>query len=184
MSDADCLNEDRLTILVCGDRNYRDFNTIYEVLSDLHRPSDSPNSPLPNSDISVLKSLLHNPLSKYNQTGIETIIHGGCFGVDQLSGDVAKQLQIECRVYRAEWNRYGKSAGPRRNQQMIDQEHPDLVIAFHDDIVGSKGTKDMINQSLTADIPTFLVSKKNLHSDHNRYTVSKVIRLRQYSTNR
>lgn len=50
-------------------------------------------------------------------------------------------------IYFAEWNKYGKSAGPIRNKKMIDEGNPDIVIAYHDDIENSKGTKNMITQA-------------------------------------
>ena len=32
--------------------------------------------------------------------------------------------------YPVDWEKYGKAAGPIRNQQMIDKGKPDLVVAF------------------------------------------------------
>ncbi len=75
------------------------------------------------------------------------IIQGGASGADNLAKRASKELFIECREYKADWNTYGKSAGPKRNQKMLDEENPDLVIAFHPDIESSKGTKDMINRA-------------------------------------
>lgn len=74
------------------------------------------------------------------------IIHGGCYGADNLAGEVAKELNLKVEVFNAEWSVYGKAAGPKRNQKMIE-EKPDLVIAFHDDIENSKGTKDMVTRA-------------------------------------
>lgn len=34
--------------------------------------------------------------------------------------------------YPADWDTYGKSAGMRRNRQMLEGGQPDLVVAFHD----------------------------------------------------
>jgi len=60
---------------------------------------------------------------------------------------LAKRAALECGLkvigYQAEWNKYGKSAGPRREKQML-QETPDMVIAFHSSIDASRGTKDMV----------------------------------------
>ena len=72
-----------------------------------------------------------------------TIIHGGASGADNLAGEAAKELGFEVEVYPADWKTYGKSAGPIRNRQMINQR-PDLVWAFHDNLRDSKGTKDMV----------------------------------------
>ena len=54
----------------------------------------------------------------------------------------------------ADWNKYGKAAGVLRNQQMLDEGHPDLVVYFHKDIENSKGTKDMIIRAIDANIRT------------------------------
>lgn len=72
------------------------------------------------------------------------IIHGGCRGVDQIAGKYALERGLECKVYPAKWNEYGKGAGPIRNKLMLDQ-NPDMVIAFHPDINSSKGSKNMLN---------------------------------------
>ena len=68
------------------------------------------------------------------------VIHGGAKGADQLAGDWAKERKVECRTYPAQWDRYGKSAGFRRNEQMLQQEKPKLVIAFP----GGNGTAHMV----------------------------------------
>ena len=76
------------------------------------------------------------------------IISGACRGADTLAIRAAKELGFTYREYPANWALYGKRAGVLRNQQMIDIESPDLVVAFHDDIARSKGTKDMINRAI------------------------------------
>jgi hypothetical protein len=88
-----------------------------------------------------------------------TVITGGCRGADSLAILAAKELGFDYRVYPANWSKYGKSAGPKRNQNMIDIEKPVLVIAFHDDIDNSKGTKDMLKRAKYHGIRTILVSK-------------------------
>ena len=84
---------------------------------------------------------------------IEVIIHGGCRGADILAGQAAKELNIPVQEYLADWNTHGKSAGPKRNQKMLDEGKPTFVFAFHDDIDESKGTKDMITRTMKANIP-------------------------------
>ena len=44
----------------------------------------------------------------------------------------------------AEWDTFGKAAGPIRNGWMLKME-PDLVLAFHNDIRQSKGTANMVS---------------------------------------
>ena len=54
----------------------------------------------------------------------------------------------------AEWDKYGKAAGVLRNQQMLDEGYPDLVVYFHKDLENSKGTKDMVTRAVDNKIKT------------------------------
>lgn len=85
------------------------------------------------------------------------VVHGACKGLDILAHAVAEQLGFIVRPYPADWTRFGNSAGPIRNQQMIDCEHRpdepvDMCIAFHDDIGRSRGTKNMVERATVASI--------------------------------
>ncbi len=55
----------------------------------------------------------------------------------------------------ANWDQYHRAAGPLRNREML-KEAPDIVLAFHDDLSQSKGTRDMVNQALKAGVPTII----------------------------
>jgi hypothetical protein len=46
------------------------------------------------------------------------------------------------------WEKYGKPARPIRNQKMIDDHKPNLVIAFP----GGRGTADMVFKARSAGI--------------------------------
>ncbi|MDE2105088.1 MAG: DUF2493 domain-containing protein [Patescibacteria group bacterium] len=77
-------------------------------------------------------------------TNVEWVIEGGARGAD-LAGRVAAQtLGIAFMEFPAHWSQYGGSAGIRRNQEMLDRGQPDLVLAFHDHLEQSRGTKHMI----------------------------------------
>lgn len=89
---------------------------------------------------------------------VALVIHGGCRGADSLGGWAARGQGIPVRIFRAEWEREGRAAGPLRNQRMLDEGRPDLVLAFHDDIASSRGTADMIRRSLAAGVQVRLVS--------------------------
>lgn len=75
-----------------------------------------------------------------------TIISGGAKGADALAAEFAKSRQ-PCihEEYPADWDRYGKRAGYVRNQQMLDEGKPDLVIAFYSGTERSKGTAMMVD---------------------------------------
>jgi hypothetical protein len=86
------------------------------------------------------------------------VFHGGCKGIDLYVEDLAKGLGIETkefRVTRDDWNTKGLSAGPQRNQKMLE-EIPSYVVAFHPDISMSKGTRDMMNRAWSSGIPVYI----------------------------
>ena len=76
-----------------------------------------------------------------------TVIHGDARGADKLSAHVAEEMGMKPIPYPAEWNKFGRAAGPIRNKQMLD-ENPDidLAFAFHPNLGKSKGTKDMVER--------------------------------------
>jgi hypothetical protein len=82
-----------------------------------------------------------------------TIIHGGAPGADSIADNVAHDLGLKVREFKAEWDRYGRGAGPKRNQRMLDEGKPDCVIAFHHNINESRGTRDMVIRALKSGIP-------------------------------
>lgn len=81
--------------------------------------------------------LLQHTLDKIQPA---TIIHGAARGADSLAGVYAKKKGIPCRAFPADWNKYGRSAGFRRNEEMLTKANPDLVVAFP----GGNGTAHMV----------------------------------------
>lgn len=69
-----------------------------------------------------------------------TILSGHCSGADMMAERYAKENGYELQVFPAQWNKYGRAAGPIRNKQMV--ELADKVIAFWD--YKSAGTKTLI----------------------------------------
>jgi hypothetical protein len=96
-------------------------------------------------------------LAKVASLNPDVVIQGLCKGADCMGKGAARQLGIPCLDFRADWNKYGKAAGPIRNQEQIDVGKPTHCLAFHANIDISKGTKDMINRCIKAGIPTRLV---------------------------
>ena len=68
------------------------------------------------------------------------IVSGGCRGADAIGKRYAKENGFKIEKYPADWVKYGKSAGPLRNEQMA--KISDYVICFWD--TKSQGTKSMI----------------------------------------
>jgi len=114
-----------LRVLVCGGRDYSDAKAAYAVLDKL------------------------NSFRK-----IEGVIQGSARGADLLGKMWALSRRVPCYAFPADWERYGKSAGPIRNQQMLDEGKPDLVIAFP----GGRGTADMVRRSKSRGVRVIQIS--------------------------
>lgn len=76
------------------------------------------------------------------------VINGGATGADELGAEWGRDYHIPVQTYRADWKAFGKFAGPLRNQRMIDEGKPDLIIAFP----GGRGTADMVSKAKKAGI--------------------------------
>lgn len=85
------------------------------------------------------------------------IIQGGCRGADKMASRLAAKYGLVCSEYIALWDIYGKAAGPMRNEKMITDGFPDLVVAFHNDLEHSKGTKNMLERANKHGIPVKVI---------------------------
>jgi hypothetical protein len=112
-----------IRLLVCGSREWWDRDLLRQVLSN----------------------------GWWNQL-IRVLVEGEARGADNMAREWAFDNGIEVEPYPADWDRYGKPAGPIRNQQMLDEGEPTLVVAFHDDLYNSKGTRDMVKRAQRAGI--------------------------------
>jgi hypothetical protein len=82
---------------------------------------------------------------------MDEIISGRAKGVDQLGERYAKDHNISCKLFPADWEEYGRAAGPIRNKLMRD--HGDALLAIRDKDSKGTGTMDMVNQMLKAKKP-------------------------------
>ena len=90
---------------------------------------------------------------------VATIVHGAARGADTMAGVIADSLGMTVVPFPADWKKYGRSAGPVRNREMFRKTDPDLVLAFHDNIDASKGTKDMVNYARQQGCQVKIVAK-------------------------
>lgn len=128
--------EERYNVLITGSRFWdEDHKLVFEVLKKLK-----------------------------NKHGLLlTAIHGDCKGADMSAHWAANNLGIDEIRFPANWNGRRKSAGPIRNAMMLYYVPINLVVAFHDEIKKSSGTKNMINSSLQRNIPTYLYNSKGMY---------------------
>src|SRR5713226_7587092 len=124
-----------MNILVCVDRNWADYAMIRTALWNI---------------------AITMP-DEYPSTFVR-VINGAARGADRLSSYAAKSLGLGLKESPADWIKYSKAAGPIRNQQMLDEDPIDLVLAFHDeidwnDLENAKGgTADMVRKAKKAGI--------------------------------
>ena len=78
-----------------------------------------------------------NDIRKQNNI---VILSGCATGADALGERYAKENGFKVEKYPANWEKYGKYAGPKRNKEMA--KNCDYVLCFWDG--KSKGTKSMI----------------------------------------
>jgi hypothetical protein len=90
-----------MRVLVCGGRSFTDTAFIHAELDRLHR--------------------IH---------GFALVIEGDARGVDRIAGEWARRRGIELIEYPANWQRDGRHAALIRNEHMLTDGRPDLVIAF------------------------------------------------------
>lgn len=78
-------------------------------------------------------------------------------GADKLAAECALELGLVIDLPPTKSNRwggypylskFGLAGGPIRNTQMLNEGKPDEVRVFHDDIWNSKGSRNMVEQSL------------------------------------
>jgi hypothetical protein len=118
-----------MKILMCGDRNWNDEIKMRQVFKSL--------------------KILYNDFE---------IVQGGASGADTMAKNIATELGIPFKEYLAEWSKYGRAAGPLRNERMLE-DNPDieLVVAFHKNISQSKGTKNMLEKAINKGIKTEII---------------------------
>jgi len=78
--------------------------------------------------------------TKLDQLQIGKIISGGAQGADRLAEKYAQEKGIPLQVFPADWSRYGRAAGPIRNEEIV--KNANALIAFWDGT--SPGTKSSI----------------------------------------
>ena len=105
---------------------------------------------------------------EWNTPWIATVIHGDAKGADSMADYFARDQVLTVEKYPADWTKYRLTAGPIRNQQMLDEGKPDRVAAFFTDLNTSKGTRDMVTRSLKAGLPVTAIEARVISEDELR----------------
>jgi hypothetical protein len=72
---------------------------------------------------------LRKVLMAYASKGV-ILVHGGARGADSMAGYIWQSWGLPVEVYKADWDKYGKSAGYKRNETMVAQG-ADVLLAFY-----------------------------------------------------
>jgi len=82
-----------------------------------------------------------------------SVVCGMAKGVDMLGYEFAKRNSLTIHEFPADWDKYGKSAGHRRNREMGD--FADELLAIWDG--KSRGTKGMIEYMQSLSKPVYVI---------------------------
>ena len=93
---------------------------------------------------------IKDKLSNYPKGTV--LLHGAAKGADFLASLIGEELKFVVIPIYAEWETYGRAAGPIRNKKMLALE-PNIVYAFHDNLEESKGTKHCVTEARKLGIP-------------------------------
>lgn len=114
---------------MCGDREWEDEQIIFTVLEGF--------------------------AARHNLT---RVIDGDARGADKIAGKWSHERDLRW-AFPANWKKYGRSAGPIRNRAMLKHGRPDMVLAFHDHLEESVGTKDMVTIAKEVRVPVYVIAR-------------------------
>ncbi len=84
---------------------------------------------------------------------VTSIISGLAHGADTMALKYAAEADLPVTKYAADWEKFGRAAGPIRNEEMA--EVADALVAFWDG--ESRGTKSMIDLALKKGLVVIVV---------------------------
>ena len=122
----------RFYLLIAGSRHYVDEDTFEREVGEHVGPAS-----------------LHHEI---------VIVEGGAQGADRLARQYAEGRGLELEEFRAEWSKYGRAAGPKRNDKMTAWVKEQAV--GHDEALAlffwdgeSKGTGQCIRSAIARGLP-------------------------------
>lgn len=124
-------------IIIAGSRYFTDYSQMSEVLNELFA-----------NDIDPADSV--------------EIISGHAPGADTLGEKFAREHKLQLKIFPADWNKYGKAAGPIRNEQMAKyaaEADCGMLIAFPNG--ESRGTWNMIRLARQYGLQIHVIEQDN-----------------------
>lgn len=116
-----------MRVLVTGGRDYRNISAVSAALDDLRK-----------------------------RYGRLTVIQGGATGADEIARIwCGRQPSVHMINEPADWEAHGRAARPIRNQRMLDEHRPDIVLAFP----GGRGTADMVRRARAANVTVIEIAE-------------------------
>lgn len=135
-----------MKILVCGGRNFGEFNT-------------TKGEPRDRDEAIAERKAFKVAMDFYNPT---YIIQGAAKGADRMAILWAEKFGVEHsgQEFTADWSD-GRGGGYKRNKRMMDEGKPELVVSFP----GGTGTAMMMRISRTAGVPVCEISVNRTSSE-------------------
>lgn len=94
---------------------------------------------------------------------ISEVVCGGATGADDYGRRWGNFRQVPVRIFRADWKKHGKKAGPLRNDKMAKYANGCIVFP------GGKGSKNMVEQAQKNDLILYnLMDKKDLENMYDK----------------
>ena len=92
-----------------------------------------------------------------------TLVHGACpTGADSIADQWAMHRGINRERHPADWDTFGKFAGPKRNQEMVDSGIDAAAFFIKNKSRGSEGTLKMVEEKK---IPHFIMRVDAINYD-------------------
>lgn len=113
-----------ITFAVTGGRDFNDSRAVYSALDRIRSTRE-----------------------------IRLMVVGDATGADSLAARWAEEGGVPHEVFRADWEKHGRAAGPMRNAAMVARGL-DGCVAFP----GGRGTADMVRQCKAAGVPVWEVA--------------------------
>lgn len=135
-----------MLVLICGDRKWGD----YRCTKCKSCPWPCP--PCHTKNHRLLDQIRLEILAHGLTPEKDVILNGGAKGADSAAKMWGEKLGFKVVTVDANWDKFGKAAGPIRNREMLKLE-PDLVLAFHPNLEQSSGTKHMVEIARAAGVP-------------------------------